>query len=150
MSRLGSAIAVVLIGAATCACTVGRKSAVGFHLPEGDIEKGRAAFAELRCHTCHYVHDVDFPAPVADPPVPVVLGGGVAAPRTDGYLVAAIIDPSHRVPGHYRAGTVRSGKLSRMGDYSETMTVRQLIDLVAFLQSTYEVLPPSAPMGDRF
>jgi hypothetical protein len=29
-----------------------------------------------------------------------------------------------------------------MGDYSEAMTVRQLIDLVAFLQSRYEVQPP--------
>ena len=46
-ARLRSAIAVVLIGAATWACTLDRKSAVGFHLPEGDVEKGRAALAAL-------------------------------------------------------------------------------------------------------
>jgi hypothetical protein len=29
-----------------------------------------------------------------------------------------------------------------MGDYGDLMTVRQLIDLVAFLQSSYKVVPP--------
>jgi hypothetical protein len=30
-----------------------------------------------------------------------------------------------------------------MGDFSEALTVRQLVDIVAFLQSTYEVQPPA-------
>jgi hypothetical protein len=34
-----------------------------------------------------------------------------------------------------------------MGDFSETMTVRQLVDLVAFLQSRYEVRPPDVVAG---
>lgn len=36
---------------------------------------------------------------------------------------------------------VAQGRLSRMGDYSEAMTVRELVDLVAFLQSRYRVVP---------
>jgi hypothetical protein len=87
---------------------------------------------------------VAFAAPVADPPVPVVLGGVVSQARSDGDLVAAIIDPSYRLTGHHPTTSVRSGALSRMGDFSEAMTARQLIDLVAFLQSTYDVQPPVA------
>jgi hypothetical protein len=30
-----------------------------------------------------------------------------------------------------------------MGDFADAMTVRQLIDLVAFLQAHYEVVPPT-------
>jgi hypothetical protein len=82
-----------------------------------------------------------FPAPVADPPVGVVLGGVVFAERTDGELTAAIIDPSHDLRG-YPEASVRSGSLSRMGDFSEAMTVRQLQDLVAYLHSRYEVREP--------
>jgi hypothetical protein len=31
-----------------------------------------------------------------------------------------------------------------MADYNEVMTVHELVDLVAFLHSRYEVLPPAA------
>jgi hypothetical protein len=128
-------------------CSAGRKSGSGFHLPDGDVEKGRIAFAELRCHACHEVRGERFPAPVADPAVTVRLGGVVYDPRADGDLTAAIVDPSHRLSGGRIPASVRAGSLSRMGDFSEAMTVRQLIDLVAFLQSTYEVRPRPQPYG---
>jgi hypothetical protein len=94
------------------------------------------------------VEGVNVPEPVAEPPVPVVLGGEVYRPRTDGELVSAIINPSHRIVPVEPADLVRSGRLSRMGDFSESMSVRQLVDLVAFLQSTYVVVgPPPPPLG---
>jgi hypothetical protein len=37
---------------------------------------------------------------------------------------------------------VRSGTLSRMPDYTQTMTVRELADLVAYLQTKYELIDP--------
>jgi hypothetical protein len=37
-----------------------------------------------------------------------------------------------------------SGRLSRMGDFTDAMTLREMIDVVAFLQSTYEEIPPPA------
>lgn len=133
---------VVLLAAAVAACVTTPRSSAGFRLPEGDVERGRVAFSELRCNACHQVAGVSLPLPTAEPPVPVTLGGVVDAYRTDGELVTAIINPSHRAALRYDAAVVRSGNLSRMGDYSEAMTVRQLIDLVAFLQSRYEVQPP--------
>jgi L-cysteine S-thiosulfotransferase len=133
---------VVLLAAAAAACVTTPRSSAGFRLPEGDVQKGRVVFSELRCNACHQVAGAGLVAPTADPPVAVTLGGVVDAYRTDGELVTAIINPSHRVPREYAAAVVRSGTLSRMGDFSEAMTVRQLADLVAFLQSRYDVQPP--------
>lgn len=130
---------VVLSTLALCGCEAPQKSAAAFHLPDGDPVRGRAAFVELRCHACHAVAGVtDLPKPVADPPLPFVLGGKSAVVRTDGEMVTAILDPSHRITMASPAG-VQSGRLSRMGDFTEAMTVRQLIDLVAFVHAHTEV-----------
>jgi len=109
---------------------------------EGDAAKGRKAFEEFRCHACHRVAGVDLPAPVAQPPVPVVLGSKEQRARTDAELLIAIVHPSHDIIPPGSAGETRSGGLSRMGDFSEDMTVRQLIDLVAFIQSRYGPAQP--------
>jgi hypothetical protein len=71
----------------------------------------------------------------------VVLGGEVQEVRTDGYLVTSIIHPSHKL-GPYPRGEVAVDGESRMPDYTRSMTVRQLIDVVAYLQSHYRVTPP--------
>jgi hypothetical protein len=138
--RLFSIAAVGLVLAVTLACAQTRKSSSGFHLPDGDPQRGQQVFVDLKCNACHRVQGVDLPAPVADPPVPVVLGGVVYGVRTDGELAASIIDPSHRLAPGYRVTEVAVGtEKSRMGDYSEAMTVRELVDLVAFLQAHYDV-----------
>jgi hypothetical protein len=135
---------VALLAASVAACVTGPRSSSGFRLPAGDAARGRAVFVEMRCHTCHEVAGTELPKPVAEPAVPVRLGGVVPAYRTDGELVTAIINPSHRITGGEDERLVTSGKLSRMGDFSEAMTVRQLVDVVAFLQSRYDVQPPVA------
>jgi hypothetical protein len=66
------------------------------------------------------------------------LGGRSAIVRSDGEMVTAILDPSHRITLASPAG-VQSGRLSRMGDFTEAMTVRQLIALVAFVHAHTEV-----------
>jgi hypothetical protein len=137
-----AATGVALFATALAACVTTSRSPAGFRLPPGDVGRGRAAFTELRCHACHRVPGLDFPGPTADPAVPVELGGVVPAIKTDGELVTAIINPSHRLTGGRDNRLVVSGGLSRMGDFTEAMTVRQLVDLVAFLQSRYDVQPP--------
>lgn len=142
--RLFSAL---LIGAGIgliVGCGPPERSPAGFSLPEGDPAHGQEAFVELKCNACHRVQGLDLPEPVADPPVPVTLGGTVDYQPTDGRFVASIIDPSHKV-GPYPAELVKSGDQSRMADYSDVMTVRQLRDLVAFLHSRYQY-KPTRPM----
>jgi hypothetical protein len=132
-------IFIVALACAAFACAAQHKSASGFRLPDGDARKGREAFIELRCHACHSVDGVELPAPVAEPPVPVVLGGSLTRVPTDGELVTAIVHPSHGLAPRFVRTEVQAGSLSRMGDFGEAMTVRQLVDIVAFLHSRYTV-----------
>lgn len=126
-------------------CEAGPKSSAGFRLPDGDPAKGRQVVADMKCYVCHSVAGGELPVPTADPPVPVVLGGEVPYAKTDGELVTAIINPSHKITPALRTEQVKSGDMSRMPDVGELMTVRQMIDLIAFLQSRYTVIRPGVP-----
>ena len=75
------------------------------------------------------------PAPVAQPLTSVRLGDPGKPARTKEYLVQSIVVPSHELASGHREDLIKEGKLSRMGDYSDVLTLRQLTDLVAFLQS---------------
>ncbi len=92
----------------------------------------------MRCYACHTVVGHQFPPPYATPPVPVMLGAEKKRP-TPNQLADSIVNPSHALEPGYKEELIRSGKLSRMGDYSEAMTVRQLSDVVAFLGSLISV-----------
>lgn len=103
-------------------------------LPHGSVTRGEAAFRDLWCHACHVVkgHEKVFPAPTAQPAVPVVLGDEPRR-RTRMDRIQSIVNPSHRIDPTFQRELVASGKLSRMGDYNETLTLQQLADLVEFL-----------------
>jgi hypothetical protein len=138
---------LVAAGLATAliACTTGKKSSSGFRLPEGNAERGKALFFELKCNDCHQVVGTHLAAPGERATVPVMLGGEFAYDRTDGELVTAIINPSHRLARGYPKEMVERDGKSRMRDYSDTLTVRELVDLVAFLQTTYTRVIPEPP-----
>jgi len=121
---------------ASVACNA-RYSAAAFHLPgDSDAERGRAAFVELGCHACHQVTGASLPKSDRGP---VVLGGVVDRKMTDAYVVAHLLDPSSRVKSA-RAQVTNAGQ-ARMPGYADRMTVRQLTDIVAFLQSHYQLRP---------
>ncbi len=116
------------------------------YVPEGDAEAGRKVFAALECHHCHSVQGEDFPAPVVDPPVPVVLGSFLEK-KSRQYLAESIIAPSHRFARPRPAiiydsppiiqereyENIKEGAESRMGDFNDTMTVGEWCNLVAYL-----------------
>ena len=131
-----------LVAFALAACDTGPKSAAGFRLPDGDAEVGKALFVELECNSCHTLAGLDMPAPVQAGPVSVLLGGPVARVKTYGQLVSSVINPSHRIVRRYPADEVSFDGESLMPTYNETMTVQQLVDLVAFLQAQYRVTVP--------
>lgn len=129
---------LVLLGAVGC----NHHSSAGFRLPEGDAGHGEQVFQDIGCVSCHEViTKSSLPKPVVDPPVPK-LGGMVQYIPTDGQLVTSIINPSHRIAKTYASQVATSGGVSRMPDFTETMTVRQLVDLVAFVRSTYRPITP--------
>lgn len=124
------------------------KSPRGFSLPEGDIERGQATFEELQCTACHSVASLDLQRPQGAE-LNIRLGGEVDRVRTYGQLVTSIINPSHRLAVGYDRDLVSVNGESVMRNYNDTMTVSQLIDLVAFLESRYEIVdyyPTSYPM----
>jgi mono/diheme cytochrome c family protein len=146
MLRLTQFTLVLLMMTLTVACT-NAKSAAGFRLPDGDVERGKAAFVELKCQTCHTVKGTEIPSPSKDYAYVrvVVLGGEIRRVKTYGELVTSIINPSHVLePGNPKELNTKDNHTA-MPDFNDSMTIRQLIDLVAFLQSRYEqVLPEPA------
>jgi sulfur-oxidizing protein SoxX len=135
-------LAMGVVAAFLTGCDSGPKSGRGFHLPDGDIEKGKAAFLVLKCHTCHRVNGLDLPPPSSTAPTNVVLGGEVSNIRTYGELVTSVINPSHGLAPGFKQEQLKDAKLSPMPEFNDLMTVRQMIDLVAFLQSHYKRLDP--------
>jgi L-cysteine S-thiosulfotransferase len=140
---LAAALVIVFLGAGACG---GRKSPVGLHLPDGSPAAGQQAFVDLKCSSCHRVAGVALPEPVADPIVPVTLGGPWPNERTDGELLTAIINPSHKIAAGFPPELLTTGSRSRMGEYADVMTVRQLIDIVAFLHERYYVVQSEPPI----
>lgn len=136
---LAASAFVMVVAAGSCK---GSKSGRGFQLPDGDINKGREAFVQLGCNQCHTVAGVDLGATSAPGPVQFSLGGEVYRVKTYGQLVTAIINPSHIVSPQYKAQMQSSGQ-PPMPDLTKTMTVRQMIDVVAFLHAHYTKVYPN-------
>jgi len=100
-------------------------------LPVGQPDAGRDAFVALNCVACHTVAwDQELPAPTSGLQAPE-LGVDVTYVGPGG-LASSIVAPSHHVSEKYRQAG--AGDKSPMPPYSETMTIRQLADIVAYLQ----------------
>jgi hypothetical protein len=121
----------------------GPKSGLGFRLPDGDAARGKQAFVDLRCNACHNVEGSDLPFSGTGA-ASVTLGGRTVRVKTYGDLVTSIINPSHRITPRYPPEQVslNGQSLMTLPYLNDVMTVQQLIDLVAFLQGSYQVIPP--------
>lgn len=106
----------------------------GLYIKKGNAEAGREAFKAMKCTACHWVaNDAELSqGPVADKAGPLL--GPKQAKFSRGWLADSIISPSHTIASQSN-GLADESELSRMGDFTETMTVRQLIDIVAYLRS---------------
>lgn len=130
-------VAVVLVS--MLGCEIGPESGAGLRLPNGDVVAGERAFAELGCRTCHSIGNEPDPDRGRDAGVVVVLGGTVPHIETHGELVTSIVNPSHGFPRRYAREDVTEGGDSKMTNFNQQMTVQQLIDLTAYLQSKYDL-----------
>jgi hypothetical protein len=117
----------------------------GFPVDEGDIAAGRQAFIDHRCHQCHSISDERLP-PLAGADRPILeLGGPTTMVRSYADLTTSIINPNHAISERYRdqqllLNTEIPLESPMPRPNLDTMTVRQLIDLVAFLDSKYELM----------
>ena len=132
-------------------CDFGPNSGRGFSLPEGNVDKGRTNFVELECNTCHSVGDIERVAGREGPDINVKLGGQVTTVKTYGDLVTSVINPSHKTSRRYvKQNIATEGGELKMVVYNEIMTVQQLVDLVTYLESNYEIVPPTRTEYARY
>ncbi len=104
-----------------------------FTLPSGDPAKGRQVFADLECYKCHAIQGEQFPAAGGDAKNvgPELTGMGGQHPAE--YFAESILTPNAVIldgPGY----TGPDGK-SIMPSFADSLSVTQLVDLVAFLKS---------------
>lgn len=141
MKRLSCTVAALVAIVTLSGCVPSPTSGKGFTLPTGDVERGQSAFVTLQCHACHTVDGVELPDVTAQLETRIALGGKVPRIRTYGELVTSVINPSHRLADGYAESLVAAEGQSKMTNYNEVLTVQQLIDVVTFLQSRYELEP---------
>ena len=115
------------------------EQARGFAFPDGNLEDGKATFERLACNECHSVSGVEWKGSSDD--LKVHLGGSVTTLKTYGELVTSVINPSHKIAKSHKHYTTGEGD-SKMKNYNEVMTVQELIDVVSFLQSEYDLESP--------
>jgi mono/diheme cytochrome c family protein len=104
-----------------------------FRLPAGDPGEGRKVFAAMECFACHEVKGETFPATSKTTRAsgPDLTGMGAHHPAE--YFAESIMNPNRVIvdgPGY----TGPDG-LSKMPSYADTMTIKQLADVVAYLKS---------------
>ncbi len=116
----------------------------GFALPEGSVENGRLMFSDFKCYQCHVFADAEFNDDKwrlsTEGGLAVELGGEKTYKQTYADLVTSIINPSHRIAevDDDTIVTYEDGE-SKMAHYNSYMTVQELIDIVTFLETKYEV-----------
>jgi hypothetical protein len=107
-----------------------------FTWPKGDPVKGREVFRRLECYSCHEVRGEPFPAPS---------DGGRSGPELSGmgqlhppeYFAESLINPSAVIEP--KRGYAAADGSSKMPSYSDSLTVQETIDLVAYLR---QLRPP--------
>lgn len=115
-----------------------------FSWPKGDAAKGREVFAKFECYACHEVKGETFPAPKDKTNVGPELAAMGPLHEAD-YFAESIINPSAVIDkGKGYAGPDGS---SKMPSFNDSMTVQEVIDLVAYLRSL--VPGAGAPAGHR-
>jgi hypothetical protein len=116
----------------------------GFPIDQGDIAAGRQAFIDHRCHQCHSIAGETMP-PLAGADRPILeLGGPTSIVRSYADLTTSIINPNHAISERYRdqqllLNTEIPLESPMPRPNLNTMSVRQLIDIVSFLDSKYQL-----------
>jgi L-cysteine S-thiosulfotransferase len=104
-----------------------------FLLPQGDASEGRKVFASMECFACHEVKGESFPQNPKTPrgSGPALTGMGSHHPPE--YFAESIVNPNRVIV--QGAGYTGADGLSKMPSYADSMTLKQLVDVVAYLKS---------------
>ena len=112
----------------------------GFALPEGNLKQGKITFQKYYCNDCHQIADIAWTGTELEENL--ALGGEVSKIKTYGELVTSVIHPSHKISTKFKKQLEENNRKLQMTSYNEVMSVQELVDLVTFLQSEYDVTVP--------
>ena len=100
-------------------------------LTTGDPAAGRQAFLNLECNACHAVAGESWISKSLSDSGPEL--GNMQAGQSADQIAMSIVSPSHAIS--QKPGPWRESVTSSMQDYGNKMTVRQLLDVVAYVRS---------------
>jgi mono/diheme cytochrome c family protein len=108
-----------------------------FTWPPGNPTKGREVFRKLECYSCHEVRGERFPGPSDTARLGPELSamGSMHPPE---YFAESIINPGAVVERN--RGYASPDGSSKMPSYSDSLTLQETIDLVAYLR---QLRPPA-------
>lgn len=131
----------IIASMAIVSCDKGADSPKGFSLPKGDVEAGKVVFMKYQCLSCHTLKGVEQEGIYKNAEISVALGGKTRSMVTYAELVTSVINPSHKLTSKYLAEEISTDGTSKMIIFNDVMTVTELINLVAFLQPKFELMP---------
>lgn len=112
-----------------------------FEMPKGDAAAGKAAFVKLQCSLCHNIPGAGLPG-TREKDVGPELGPAYARlPRE--YVAESIVNRHKHITGMVEKYTGVEKVSARMSDLTDEMTVRDMIDIVEFINQ------PGAAAGKK-
>jgi L-cysteine S-thiosulfotransferase len=141
ITAIGAVIATAL---AACRTYPDYSNEFRFPIQNGDIAQGREAFVTLGCPLCHSVQGVELAAYQGPRFINMPLGGELIFAKTYADLMTSIINPDHIISEKYLAllpPEQRKRANTSPMYMNPNMKVTELIDIVAFLNSRYSLLP---------
>lgn len=133
---------VTLSVLAACVYDPNTRRDFDFPIERGDIEEGQLAFTDLGCHQCHSVAGTRLPEYPFPSPVQFQLGGPTSSVRSYAELMTSVMNPNYHISSEFRAQQRLMGEVpldSPMPNFDH-MSLAQLFDIVAFLDSKYQVI----------
>lgn len=107
-----------------------------FTLPQGDPVEGRKVYVELECYKCHEINGESFPdlADTEGRSGPEL--SQMAASHPVEFFAESIVNPNAVIDSEDKEkGYVTKEGRSKMPDYGDVLTVRQLVDLATYVAS---------------
>ncbi len=95
-------------------------------------------FIKYQCNGCHQLEGIPQPE---NAELAIRLGGKTTQVKTYAELVTSVINPSHKFARGYPLAEIQQEGKSKMKVFNDVMTVTELINLVTFVQSHYELVP---------
>jgi mono/diheme cytochrome c family protein len=142
---VGFSLGSLLLMIALSACTVESPPVKGFVLPDGDVAMGEKVFVKYGCHGCHTIAGVELPKIEPEPPLIVEIGGEVYRVKNYGELLTSVINPNHEISQeniNTLADASRTDGNTPMPYYGDSMTITEMVNLVAFLRAQYSKVMP--------